>query len=125
MQLSLTFSIAKRTSSLKARIVMPTTRIARGSVLVTTTDELYKRTALQRHFMSSSSPDAKSVLNMINAKIKRLYLVIRRESLNSLCESLGSRTPNTKLWKLVKNIHRVWPQVEKTIPLAILRLFVL
>ncbi|GFR29244.1 uncharacterized protein TNCT_617461 [Trichonephila clavata] len=75
---------------------------------------LLQRTALQRHFMSSSSPDAKSVLNMINAKIKRLYLVIRRESLNSLCESLGSRTPNTKLWKLVKNIHRVWPQVEKT-----------
>ncbi|GFQ70796.1 uncharacterized protein TNCT_266541, partial [Trichonephila clavata] len=64
--------------------------------------------------MSSPSPDAKSVLNLINAKIKQLYSVIRRDRWNSLCEGLDSRTPNTKLCNLVKNIDRMQPQVEKT-----------
>ncbi|GFQ83843.1 RNA-directed DNA polymerase from mobile element jockey [Trichonephila clavata] len=75
---------------------------------------LHQRNALQRDFMSSPFPDTKSALKLINAKIKQLYSVIRRDRWNSLCEGLDSHTPNTKLWNLVKNIDRMQPQVEKT-----------
>ncbi|GFQ75749.1 hypothetical protein TNCT_524061 [Trichonephila clavata] len=72
-----------------------------------------QRNALQRDFdvfrLLTRLP-----LNLINAKIKQLYSVIRRDRWNSLCERLDSRTPNTKLWNLVKNIDGMQPQVEKT-----------
>ncbi|GFQ91692.1 RNA-directed DNA polymerase from mobile element jockey [Trichonephila clavata] len=62
---------------------------------------LHQRNALQRDFMSSPSPDAKSSLNLINAKIKQLYSVIRRDRWNSLCEGLDSHillTQNSGTW---------------------------
>ncbi|PRD32400.1 UNVERIFIED_CONTAM: hypothetical protein NCL1_20601 [Trichonephila clavipes] len=52
-------------------------------------------------------------LNKINAKIKRLYVQIKRNEWNDLCSGLDSRTSNGKLWKLLKNISNEKLQAEQ------------
>ncbi|GFS75773.1 uncharacterized protein TNCV_3424871 [Trichonephila clavipes] len=52
-------------------------------------------------------------LNKINAKIKILYVQIKRDRWNDLCSGLDSRTSNGKLCKLLKNISNEQSQVEQ------------
>ncbi|GBO16873.1 hypothetical protein AVEN_148339-1 [Araneus ventricosus] len=52
-------------------------------------------------------------LNKVNAELKRKYAQMKRDKWNELCTSLDSRSSNGKLWKLVKNIGKEQPQVEK------------
>lgn len=52
-------------------------------------------------------------LNKINAEIKSAYAHLRRSRWNELCSTIDARTPNSKLWKLVKGISREQPQIDK------------
>ncbi|GFW29767.1 uncharacterized protein TNCV_3936341 [Trichonephila clavipes] len=75
----------------------------------------------RKPYLSSKSPllqppleeSVRIELNKTNAKIKRLYVQIKKVKWNYLCSGLDSRTSNEKLWKLLKNISNELPQAEK------------
>ncbi|GBN92475.1 Transposable element Tcb2 transposase, partial [Araneus ventricosus] len=62
---------------------------------------------------SNNSNQDRIELHEVNAELKRKYSQIKRNKWNELCTSLDSRSSNGKLWKLVKNIGKEQPQVEK------------
>ncbi|GBN96073.1 hypothetical protein AVEN_204636-1 [Araneus ventricosus] len=62
---------------------------------------------------SNNSNQDRIELHEVNAELKRKYAQIKRNKWNELCTSLDSRSSNGKLWKLVKNIGKEQPQVEK------------
>ncbi|UYV62614.1 hypothetical protein LAZ67_2001324 [Cordylochernes scorpioides] len=68
----------------------------------------YKKKCIQ------NQTNCKTELNIVNAKIKRLYVNMKREKWKQTCENLNPRNPNTKLWHLAKQIDRAQPQTENT-----------
>ncbi|UYV80888.1 hypothetical protein LAZ67_19002107 [Cordylochernes scorpioides] len=72
-----------------------------------------KRNELQKK-CTQNQTNCRTELNIVNAKIKRLYVNMKREKWKQTCENLNPRNPNTKLWHLAKQIDRAQPQTENT-----------
>ncbi|UYV66381.1 hypothetical protein LAZ67_4001499 [Cordylochernes scorpioides] len=72
-----------------------------------------KRNELQKK-CTQNQTNSRTELNIVNAKIKRLYVNMKREKWKQTCENLNPRNPNTKLWHLAKQIDRAQPQTENT-----------
>ncbi|UYV76318.1 hypothetical protein LAZ67_14000008, partial [Cordylochernes scorpioides] len=72
-----------------------------------------KRNELQKKYTQNQT-NCRTELNIVNAKIKRLYVNMKREKWKQTCENLNPRNPNTKLWHLAKQIDRAQPQTENT-----------
>ncbi|UYV71425.1 hypothetical protein LAZ67_8003131 [Cordylochernes scorpioides] len=72
-----------------------------------------KRNELQKK-CTQNQTNCRTELNIVNAKIKRLYVNMKREKWKQTCENLNPRNPNTKLWHLAKQIDRAQPQIENT-----------
>ncbi|UYV72874.1 RAB10 [Cordylochernes scorpioides] len=72
-----------------------------------------KRNELQKK-CTQNQTNCRTELNIVNAKIKRLYINMKREKWKQTCENLNPRNPNTKLWHLAKQIDRAQPQTENT-----------
>ncbi|UYV66220.1 hypothetical protein LAZ67_4000859 [Cordylochernes scorpioides] len=72
-----------------------------------------KRNELQKK-CTQNQTNCRTELNIVNAKIKRLYVNMKREKWKETCENLNPRNPNTKLWHLAKQIDRAQPQTENT-----------
>ncbi|UYV81538.1 hypothetical protein LAZ67_20001475 [Cordylochernes scorpioides] len=72
-----------------------------------------KRNELQKK-CTQNQTNCRTELNIVNAKIKRLYVNMKREKWKQTCENLNPRNPNTKLWHLAKQIDRGQPQTENT-----------
>lgn len=73
---------------------------------------LKKREVLSNNLTNTNNESNRSELNKVNAEIKRKYTLLKRQKWNELCTALDSRTPDSKLWKLVKNIEKSQPQTE-------------
>ncbi|XP_054706435.1 uncharacterized protein LOC129216258 [Uloborus diversus] len=75
---------------------------------------LLKRREALSNLISSNSGNTsdKTELNRVNAEIKRKYALLKRQRWREFCTSLDSRTPESKLWKLVKSIDKSQPQSE-------------
>ncbi|UYV64027.1 UBR4, partial [Cordylochernes scorpioides] len=76
-------------------------------ILITKRNELQKK-------CTQNQTNCRTELNIVNAKIKRLYVNMKREKWKQTCENLNPRNPNTKLWHLAKQIDRAQPQTENT-----------
>ncbi|UYV77995.1 hypothetical protein LAZ67_15003146, partial [Cordylochernes scorpioides] len=72
-----------------------------------------KRNELQKK-CTQNQTNCRTELNIVNAKIKRLHVNMKREKWKQTCENLNPRNPNTKLWHLAKQIDRAQPQTENT-----------
>ncbi|UYV69858.1 hypothetical protein LAZ67_7000980 [Cordylochernes scorpioides] len=72
-----------------------------------------KRNELQKK-CTQNQTNCRTELNIVNTKIKRLYVNMKREKWKQTCENLNPRNPNTKLWHLAKQIDRAQPQTENT-----------
>ncbi|UYV78301.1 hypothetical protein LAZ67_16000903, partial [Cordylochernes scorpioides] len=72
-----------------------------------------KRNELQKKYTQNQT-NCRTELNIVNEKIKRLYVNMKREKWKQTCENLNPRNPNTKLWHLAKQIDRAQPQTENT-----------
>ncbi|UYV81433.1 hypothetical protein LAZ67_20001180, partial [Cordylochernes scorpioides] len=75
--------------------------------LITERNELQKK-------CTQNQTNCRADLKIVNAKIKRLYVNMKREKWKQTCEKLNPRNPNTKLWHLAKQIDRAQPQTENT-----------
>ncbi|UYV82775.1 K02A2.6-like [Cordylochernes scorpioides] len=72
-----------------------------------------KRNELQKK-CTQNQKNCRTELNIVNAKIKILYVNMKREKWKQTCENMNPRNPNTKLWHLAKQIDRAQPQTENT-----------
>ncbi|GIX95446.1 putative RNA-directed DNA polymerase from transposon BS [Caerostris darwini] len=72
--------------------------------------DLQKLLAKREHLLQShnlnDNTDARIELNKINAEIKREYCSIKQSNWQDLCKSLDYKTPNTRLWRLAKNLTK-------------------
>ncbi|GIY86357.1 putative RNA-directed DNA polymerase from transposon BS [Caerostris darwini] len=88
------------------------------SAFTSDSQDLQKLLAEREHLLQShnlnDNTDASIELNKINAGIKREYCSIKQSNWQDLCKSLDYKTPNTRLWRLAKNLDKIQPQVENT-----------
>ncbi|GIY79655.1 RNA-directed DNA polymerase from mobile element jockey, partial [Caerostris extrusa] len=57
---------------------------------------------------------ARIELNKLNAEIKQEYCSIKKSNWQDLCKSLDYNTPNTRFWRLAKQLDKLQSQVENT-----------
>ncbi|GFQ74799.1 RNA-directed DNA polymerase from mobile element jockey [Trichonephila clavata] len=75
---------------------------------------LSQREQLLKSHNLNDNTDARIELNKLNTEIKREYRTIKSNNWQDLCRSLDCKTPNTRLWKLAKNLDKIQPQQEHT-----------
>lgn len=61
-----------------------------------------KHRELEKNLEGIYADSLRIELNKTNAEIRQLYNTIKREKWVSMCKELDVKTPNTKLWKLLK-----------------------
>ncbi|KAF8794441.1 hypothetical protein HNY73_002422 [Argiope bruennichi] len=71
-----------------------------------------KRDLLLQAISASNNITDKVKLNKLNAEIKQLYIIQKRESRNKRCGSIDARAPDSKLWCLARSFSKDQPQVE-------------
>ncbi|GFR32170.1 RNA-directed DNA polymerase from mobile element jockey [Trichonephila clavata] len=75
---------------------------------------LSQRDQLLKSHNLNDNTDARIELNELNAEIKWEYRTIKSNNWQDLCRSWDYKTPNTRLWKLAKNLDKIQPQQEHT-----------
>ncbi|XP_055947029.1 uncharacterized protein LOC129980674 [Argiope bruennichi] len=69
-----------------------------------------------KSLLEASGPvvnNRRTAINKINAEIKLTYAHLKRSRWNELCSKIDPRTPNTKLWKIIKGICKEQIQNEE------------
>ncbi|KAF8766379.1 putative RNA-directed DNA polymerase like protein [Argiope bruennichi] len=70
----------------------------------------------RKSLLEASGPvvnNRRTAINKINAEIKLTYAHLKRSRWNELCSKIDPRTPNTKLWKIIKGICKEQIQNEE------------